>query len=81
MPYIAQEDRPRVLETLKPQTTGELNFFITRIIMEFLDSQGKKSYANMSAIRGVLADVSTEFYRRVMAPYEDDKRALNGDVY
>ncbi len=80
MPYIPQEDRPVVLETLKPETVGEMNFLITRIIMEFLGRKGK-SYANMSAIRGVLADVSDEFWRRVMLPYEDVKMAENGDVY
>jgi hypothetical protein len=28
-----------------------------------------------------LTDAAAEFYRRVVAPYEDAKRAENGDVY
>jgi len=49
--------------------------------LAFLEKRGPVGYAEMSAVRGVLADVSSEFYRRKMAPYEDMKREENGDVY
>lgn len=86
MPYIRQEDRPelegkaeRLGKTCK--STGELNFALTTAILAFLDEQERVGYAQMSAIRGVLADVSSEFYRRVVVPYERRKCYTNGDVY
>jgi hypothetical protein len=37
-------------------------------------------YERLNRAMGVLACVQAEFYRRVAAPYEDQKIAENGDV-
>lgn len=79
MPYILQKDRPRVLE-VGPETEGELNYFITYHINEFLKRRGL-SYVVMNDVMGALTGAQEEFYRKVVAPYEDKKIALNGEVY
>ena len=89
MPYIDLERRKHIKIDIdmtvdgKPLTPGDLNYIFTKIITNYLRMKrhlGKVGYAEMSVIRGVLADVSEEFYRRVMAPYEDQKMAATGDV-
>ena len=58
---------------------GELNYLFTRLLLEW--TEGVRSYCLLSSARGILQDVSEEFYRRVVAPFEDLKRWENGDVY
>jgi len=40
----------------------------------------EKTFTTMSQIIGVLESVKQEFYRRVVAPYEEEKIKENGDV-
>lgn len=61
-------------------TDGVLTFLLTRVVEEYRSCFGD-SYHTFNEIRGALANTSSEFYRRVMAPYEDRKRVENGDVY
>ena len=84
MPYIQQSSRLIVdplIEKLEPfcawSDPGMLNYIITKLLLQ----AGAKRYAQHSALRGMLADVSSEYYRRVMVPYEDYKMAENGDAY
>lgn len=59
---------------------GELNFVITRLAQDFIQKQGR-DYNSINAVVGVLEAAKLEFYRRLAAPYEDEKIAHNGDVY
>ena len=88
MPYI--KERAWIDKRLEPLLyefehdkdirAGEVNYMITQILLAWLDAQGL-SYATVNAIMGVLSCVASEFYRRVVAPYEDQKKGENGDVY
>lgn len=81
MPYIEQSRRRHLVDgDTVPETAGDLNFLITRLCNAFVERHGL-SYATTHDVTGVLHDVLTEFDRRVVAPYEDQKRADNGDVY
>ena len=40
-----------------------------------------KSYSVMNEIVGALECAKLEMYRRIYAPYEDEKIEANGDVY
>lgn len=80
MPYIPEHDRNMRTRDF-PQTAGELNYAITRLIQEFLDRQGKPGYRDFNEVVGVLECCKLEFYRRAVAAYEDEKIAENGDVY
>jgi hypothetical protein len=79
MPYIKQDRRKRMELYGCPETLGELNYCITKLCQEFIGHE--RSYNALNSIIGVLECSKQEFYRRVAAPYEDEKRKENGDVY
>lgn len=80
MPYIEQKDRLPVQEMV-PESAGELNYLFTKLILEYIDEKGGMSYTVVNEVVGVLECAKLELYRRLAAPYEDEKRELNGDVY
>jgi hypothetical protein len=80
MPYIKQEDRERLANGGVPQNPGELNYWITVLLKEYIRVRGL-SYQTINDILGVLDGASKEFYQRVARPYEDKKIQENGDVY
>lgn len=81
MPYITADARARLDAGGKPDTVGELNYAITRLVDAYLIQQGGIRYANLNEVVGVLECAKLEAYRRVAAPYEDQKRGETGDVY
>jgi hypothetical protein len=78
MPYIKKDDR--VLARLSPRTAGELNYVFTTIALQYLSDHGK-NYQNINDIIGALEGCKLEFYRRLVASYEDIKIKDNGDVF
>lgn len=81
MPYITQEDRRRIREEQHPETAGELNYMITQLCDDFIGGYPNLRYEKLNAIVGVLECAKQEFYRRIIAPYEDHKRLENGEAY
>ena len=79
MPYITQQARAE-LRSRRPQNKGELNYVITKLIMEYIEYKGL-SYQNLSDAAAALSDCRDEFYRRIIAPYEDQAIQRNGDVF
>lgn len=92
MPYIEQKDRNKFLEDSKGgvidllsevgykcDNAGELNYAFTVIAQTYLQRKGLR-YQNINDIVGALEGCKLEFYRRIAAPYEDEKINLNGDV-
>lgn len=63
-----------------PQNPGELNYSLTRVIQTYLDDHGV-CYRTFNDITGALTSCGLEFYRRIVAPYEDRKIVQNGDVF
>lgn len=96
MPYILQRRREKIDEHINalalaivqmaaplddPATLdGDLNYSITRLIRMVLALDTRPKYHTFNAAIGVLECVKQELYRRKVAPYEDAKCALNGDV-
>lgn len=87
MPYIKMENRGKYDEVLQElidilkglpidRIDGELNYVITRILKESYPLR----YFNLNRAVGVLECAKLEFYRRVVAPYEDVKIKESGDV-
>jgi hypothetical protein len=87
LPYIKKENRgkyeetiTKLVEILKSQPAenmdGELNYVITRL----LKGAYPLRYFNLNRAMGVLECAKLEFYRRVVAPYEDIKISESGDV-
>jgi hypothetical protein len=56
---------------------GDLNYCITRLCSKVMCSP---TYPKIAMITGVLENVKQEFYRRLAAPYEENKIVQNGDV-
>lgn len=80
MPYIPS-DRVEVIQSPSDiETSGELNYFLTRVILTYLKKKGLK-YATCNDIIGALDCCKEEFRRRVIDPYEDLKRSENVDIY
>lgn len=88
MPYIKEIDRIRyntlikdLAERLKKipeeDRDGHINYCIT-MLFKLLYYPPK--YRRYNRAMGVLECIKQEFYRRVVAPYEDKKIAENGDV-
>ena len=78
MPYIDKVYREMANE--EPMTAGELNYKITQVLIEYQISKSL-NYQTLNDILGALEGAKSEFYRRVVVPYEEAAKERNGDVY
>jgi len=87
MPYIKQDQRPKIDELLKPviehlkslpieDQDSSLNYAITKILKNLYPMK----YFHLNRALGVLSAVTQELYRVVIGPYEDTKIKENGPV-
>lgn len=58
---------------------GGLAYITFRLMLAFVRAE-KIRFWRLALAGGVVIFALLEFYRRVVAPYEDDKKAENGDV-
>lgn len=79
MPYITTKEK-EALDNGGPTSPGQLNFIFTKMIQFYLARKGM-SYSSFNDVIGALEACKLEFYRRVVSPYEDNKKNENGDVY
>ena len=84
MPYIPKEHRPAIDKkawelSQKVMSEGELNYAVCRLIVHYLPEDAH--YFNYNQVMGVLECVKQEIYRRMVAPYENEKMMVNGDVF
>lgn len=81
MPYINRHNRPRIDSgELEPGTAGELNYAMTMIAVAYINRNGT-NYTQLNDVLGAFEGAKLEFYRRVVAPMEDEAIAKNGDLY
>jgi len=80
VPYIDADGRQHLKYTNKPRTAGELQYEIALMVSSFVNNNGLK-YQTLNDVMGAIAGAQQEFYRRVVAVYEDTKIEENGDVY
>ncbi|KKU86189.1 MAG: hypothetical protein UY15_C0014G0031 [Parcubacteria group bacterium GW2011_GWA2_47_9] len=95
MPYIPQQHRPKLdpkIEELakaikevskelgdeKTDFAGVLNYCCTRLALEVIP---ERRYKFMALVHGAFGTMAEEFYRRYVAPYENEQIEKNGDVY
>lgn len=85
MPYIEQARRGALdVRGEDPKSAGELNYLLTKTALEYYLSAKRGdsgNYCVMNTIMGAFESAKAEFYRRVVAPYEELKILENGDVY
>lgn len=84
MPYIAQSARERLTPYLvdlerKVFSTSDLAYVVFYLLHRLYAR--RPGFATWAALRGTIDDQVDEFRRRVVAPYEDQKREENGDVF
>ncbi len=84
MPYILPVNRDQYNESCadivdQADCAGDLNFAITKILHQYVNKKGL-NYATLNEVVGMMESCKAEFYRRVVAPYEDHKAGVNGDV-
>lgn len=79
MPYVNEPTRID-LRHRTPKIPGELNYEITQLIVQYVKDKGL-SYNTINDVVGALTAAKDEFNRRAVGPYEDQKIAINGDVY
>ncbi|MEM2108726.1 MAG: hypothetical protein QXL10_05535 [Candidatus Bathyarchaeia archaeon] len=71
------EELVKILKTLPPEEIdGELNYVVTKILKEIYPLR----YFHINKAVGVLECIKLEYYRRVAAPYEDQKIKETGDI-
>lgn len=82
MPYIQQKQRIKLIpdDTKVATEVGELNFMLTTMCQQYFIARGGR-YQQINDIIGALECCKLEFYRRLVAPYEDKAIERNGDVY
>jgi len=84
MPYIKPIDRSEINKLkfvdIIPQNGGELQWIIAELIHAYIMDKGL-NYQHCQDMLGALAGAQAEFYREVVAPYEDIKKAENSPVY
>ena len=88
MPYIKQENRPKLdwicknlaAELSSTQISGNLNYFLYKLFIELRRLRVIKGYKDMAAFLAELEGCKLELYRRPIAQYEYNKMCENGDV-
>ena len=81
MPYITTERRMTIDNIVcLARTPGELNYLITRLCTEYIAGNGE-SYQTYNDVIGALECAKQEYYRRMVIPYEEKKKQINGDVF
>lgn len=95
MPYIPQQHRPKLdphidelaeaikkvaleLGDEKTSFAGLWNYACTKLALKVIP---ERRYWVMALMDGTMDTMRLEFYRRYVAPYEDEQVTKNGDVY
>lgn len=86
MPYIEQERRDKfekvinelLSANINDLSSGDINYIISSLIWKLFENN--RSYSAINQIVGIIECVKLEFYRRLAAPYEDEKIVKNGDI-
>jgi hypothetical protein len=83
MPYIKIEDREKLqeIDSIFPDTVGELNYCITKLCLNYLNKLAMTKYETLNGIIGALECAKQEFYRKIISEYENLKCQQNGEVY
>lgn len=80
MPYINKARRLDIEFTHQAETAGELNYLLTLTCLDYVQRHGK-TYEHLSEAVSALECAKLELYRRLVAPYEDQKIQENGDLH
>ena len=74
------EIRALKLDDESTNTEGCINYAVTRLLMQVYGNKDSATYRCINDALGVLDAIGKEYYRKVAAPYEDQKEFENGPV-
>jgi len=80
MPYITKQAREELYDR-DPENAGELQYLIAMMMSDYISDKDQYDYQTLNDVMGALAGAQQEFYRKIVAPYEEKKELLNGSVY
>ena len=80
MPYLEQGIRESLDQGRKATKPGELHYLISTLCNDYLATRGI-SYTSLNEVHGVLACAQLEIFRVITGPYEELKRANNGEIW
>ena len=86
MPYISGPRREsfavarNTLKSTRLDTIGELVYMFCWMADHYM-SQHIMNFENLNAVMGAFESAKAEFYRKMIADYEDGKEAANGPVW
>jgi len=80
MPYITIDQREE-LYNRDPLNAGELQYLISVMLSDYISDRDKNDYQTLNEVMGALLGAQQEFYRKVVAPYEDRKELINDPIY
>ncbi len=80
MPYLSPEAKELADKQGPLQGPGDLNYRITKLLIRYWQNS-PRNYQSINDVVGAVEGAKLEFYRRLVAPYEDSKIKSNGDVY
>lgn len=89
MPYIEKGKRKKVKNGFFPEA-GDLAYRLTDDIIEYLKQQnlkhrdswkGSLKFTDYALAVGIIELVKLELWKRLIIPYEAQKKEINGDVY
>lgn len=89
MPYIKKDWKRNLIDVTMSglphlANSGELNYCVTLLMLRFVTENTPDfptNYATANSAIGAVECAKLEFYRRLLTPHEEVKRAENGDVY
>ncbi|MBU1067321.1 hypothetical protein KKE60_06010 [Patescibacteria group bacterium] len=82
MPYIKEDRRDRMDWVVKAmidwdmKVNGELNYILYKYCLKYVP----KNYNSLKNYIGELSETITEIRRRILSPYEDEQKTMNGDI-
>ena len=79
MPYIDKKTKEIIASENKLENAGSLNYAINQLVADYME-QNKFCYQTLNDVVGAMECAKMELYRRIAAPYEDEKIGDNGDV-
>ncbi len=84
MPYITRAGKLEYEDALASVGAGDgdLNYVLTKVALAWLMyHEPPYNYSQRAGVLLAFEAAKLEYYRRVVAPFEDRKREENGDVY
>lgn len=80
MPYVTPTVRDEIEAGRPPETVGELTYCLYKISLAYLGLWEDTRYHHYAEVMAALECTKLELARRHLAPFEDKKIELNGDV-